>query len=46
MVTQFDGVCGWSDLPLKTNSTQPAGGWSGMMALEIDVLIEEAARFD
>jgi hypothetical protein len=44
MVTQFEGEPRSTNSPLKTKSTQLAGGRSGTMALEIDVLIEEAAR--
>jgi hypothetical protein len=46
MVTQFEGDAGSSNLPLKMKSTQPAGGRCGMTRLEVDVPIEEAARFD
>jgi hypothetical protein len=46
MVIQFEADAGSTTLPLKMKSTQPAGGWSRMAHLEVDVPIEGAARFD
>jgi hypothetical protein len=46
VVPQCEGDPGSTILPLKMKSTQPAGGQSGMARLEVDVPIEEAARFD